>query len=462
MRRLRAHVPGDFQAVVRWDRRALAWNCFQASLVLLVASVLYQRPLVAIRSDHSSVLLRPWDFAWLLFVLASAGALATLRPPVNLRLDVRKALGSPLALLLAYGALGVISLTWHYVAFRGDGLRDAVIGAARILGAGYLATVLVLLWTERLARILRATVVASALIAAALALHGYLFAASDNGLGVTRAGGPFGNFFADATVDRWWAQTAASTELGFWLAAAVIVLCLWGLDPVHRNHAARLRAASGAGTLLVLVAALAVTHSRESWVALCGGTLIVSWALRDRLSLRGLGRGAAAALVVVVALVVLIPSVGSRLSESFQTDTHAYRTGPEARLEAWKDSVRIGNLRFPIGWGVSGVSAHVDRFGRGTAENMFLQAYMETGILGLALLVGLVATGARIGLRRLRTAPSDADAGLAAGLLALLAIHGLFGNSLGDPSVQILVGVAVASAIAADATAYDPPGDEPP
>jgi len=46
---------------------------------------------------------------------------------------------------------------------------------------------------------------------------------------------------------------------------------------------------------------------------------------------------------------------------------------------------------------------------------------------------------------------------LPAALFAVLLIHGLFGNSLGDPSVQILVGLAVAAAVAAAAPDGHPP-----
>jgi hypothetical protein len=430
---------------------------FQASSVLLVATVLFQRPLLAITSGGSSLLLRPWDIAWLLFIPASAAALLTRERSTSVRqLSERLGRTAP-ALLLAYGALGLASLTWHYVAFRGDAFLDAIVGAGRILAVAYLAVALVLLWTERLARLLRATVVVSALIAAAMALHAYVFATSPAGLGVTRAGGPFGNAFADAAFDRWWAYPAASTELGVWLAGAIVVLVLWSLDPALRIRAPRLRAAGLACAMLLLVVALALTHSRESWVALCGGALIVAWGLRARVSRRQAAAAAAAAAAVVIALVIALPSAGARLTESFQSGSFANVTGPQARFEAWVDSVRIGNDRFPIGWGVSGVSSHADRFGRSTAENMYLQSYMETGILGIALLVALMAAGTRAGLRRLRAAPHDAAGGLAAGLLGVLAVHGVFGNSLGDPSVQILVGVAVAASIARGGAGRDAP-----
>jgi O-antigen ligase len=456
----RVRVPGELRAGLSAGRGIISFKLLQASIVLLIATVLWQRPLLAIRSGDASLLVRPWDVVWLLVLLASAAALLSARPCVSLRgITLRDALRSPLALLFAYAALGAISLSWCVLAFRSDGLPAAVVGAGRLVAVAYLAAVLVLFWSDRLARILRIVFLASALIAAAMAVWAYQFSMSAAGVGVTRAGGPFGNYFADVTADRWWAYPAGSTELGYWLAAAVIVLCPWALDPAWRNGGSlKIRAACGVAALLLLVGTLALTHSRESWVAVAGGALVVAYGLRDRISLRHV---AAAVVVVALALLVLVPSLGNRLSATFQPGTYEYITGPQARWESWTDGVRIGNDRFPIGWGITGVSAHDDRFGRRTAENVFLQSYMETGLLGFTLLLGLVVGGARAGLRRLRAVPSDPAAGLAVALLAVLGLHGVFGNTLGDPSVQVLLGVAIASATAA-AAARDPAVDRHP
>ena len=245
---------------------------------------------------------------------------------------------------------------------------------------------------------------------------------------MTRAGGPFGNFFADGTADRWWAYPAASTELGFWLASASVILGLWGFDPALRGRRAALKLAGGAVGLGLLIVALALTHSRESFVALLLAALVVTFTLHRR---RRLPRPSG-------------PARGYSWRRSCSSRARYCRADGEYRVSGsfapacrcrrrhgWKRG-KTECASAPGGFLSAGeweACPHMrTALGAARPENTFLQAYMETGMTECPTAAGAVLVGARAGLRRLSIAPQNVAAGLAGALLTVLAIHGTFGT----------------------------------
>jgi drug/metabolite transporter (DMT)-like permease len=99
--------------------------------------------------------------------------------------------------------------------------------------------------------------------------------------------------------------------------------------------------------------------------------------------------------------------------------------------------------RFPIGWGIGGVEEHPQRFGRTTAENVVIQAWMQTGLFGVVLLLSWFWSAIWLGGRYLRRDRTDFVALFAVGVMLSVVAQGIFGYSLGDPTVQVLVAIAM-------------------
>ena len=410
-----------------------------ACALLLIATMLVQRPLLEVRGSGASLLIRSWDLAWLLLAVVALPMLVARRAEV--RAAVWPPRGSALALYALFAALAVVSLSWELATFGADGFVAAAVRAGRMAMVAVLAVALLLVWSARVARILAVAIVAASVVAALLAVGAWLLdSAPGTGAGVTRAGGPFGNAYADGTRDRWWAAPAASTNLGFWLGVSIALLA-GGLAAARGRRRLLLGAA-----LVPALAGLIATHSRESFVATAFGLAVLAVALSRQGVLPRLRLLVPAAVIAVAVALVAIPSLRERVLDSFRPGTFAYGTGPAARLDAWEDGLRIGTRRAPVGWGVGGVEEHPERFGRGTVENVFLQAYVQTGVAGALLLLAAVLTGLLGSLRALRGDRAGPLLGVA--VFGVLLAHGMFGNTIGDPTVQVLLACGLAAAAA--------------
>ncbi|MDP9309080.1 MAG: hypothetical protein M3P15_12355 [Actinomycetota bacterium] len=342
-----------------------------------------------------------------------------------------------------------VSLIWVAATFRTDGLISSFVSASRFVLIAYAAIMLPLaLDRHRLRRVVIAAAIAG-LVGGVYALYALYHetvsvstAAGPARVGVTRPGGPFGNYFADGSADHWWVQSAASTNLGFWLGVSLAVVAAIAVRSWRRRQrllfaGACLSAAAGAF-------ALAATASREAWV---GGLLVLALvaALFGRNhSYRGWSLVGLAVTGACAAILVFVPSVRTRLADTVTPGTFSFRTGPQARVHAWAAGLRIGAERFPIGWGIGGVEEHADRFGRATAENMFIQVWMQTSILGVVVFVGWFVLAAIAALRGLRAGSHELLAVFPAVVLLLLFAHGMFGYAIGDPTIQVLIAIALA------------------
>ena len=407
-----------------------------AAIELLIASMLWQRPFVQMQLGAGVFLIRPWDLAWLVFGALAATLVVRRRGPA-----VRAALTGSALFYWLFVAAAALSLVWTYATFGQDGFAPSVVRLLRLVGVGLLSVSLVLIADVDVRRILVAGVVAVSLIAAVMALWG-LATAGSGGVGgdVTRAGGPFGNFRADGTGANWWTQAAGVNYLGFWLAVSLAVIAGWLSGPGAKSWRAALAGAALAG---VLIASLVATHSRESWIAAIAAVGVVLW-FQHRPPLRSRWTGfALVALLALVSVVLLLASVRERVFDTFKPGTFSYVSGPQARLEAWEQGWNWAIDRFPIGWGLGAIEEHPRLFGGATAENMLLQAFAQIGLPGLVFLVLFLVTAFETSLRALGESTGDAGCIFAAGFFTAIWVHGIFGNTLGDPTVQVLLGCAL-------------------
>jgi O-antigen ligase len=416
---------------------------------LLVASVLFQEPLVHLKAFGGALSVHVWDIVWLALVGATFTRFLALR-----RSDFRE-LKPPVLSFVLYSVLVIVSLTWTAATFHTDGLAASVIRAGHFGLVAYAAVVLPLvLGATAVRRVILVTATAG-VIGAAEALYAYRFetkaihtASGSAQIRVTRVGGPFGNYFADGTPDHSWVQHSAATNLGLWLAITIAVLLAAVVTAPRVTVRARLFAAvavsCATGTLLALI----FTGSREAWLAgvLVIGLLVALW--RSHLQRRTRLLAALALLIGGILVITLAAGTRARIVDTFRPGTFSFATGPKARTNAWLDGLRIGFDRFPIGWGIGGVEEHADRFGRATAENVVIQAWMQTGVLGVVLLLGWFWSTFRWATEFLPKHRLDVLALFPAVVVLSVFAEGVFGYSLGDPTIQILVAIGL-SAIAA-------------
>jgi O-antigen ligase len=144
-------------------------------------------------------------------------------------------------------------------------------------------------------------------------------------------------------------------------------------------------------------AGLLATYARGAWVGAVIGVVVVA-ALVDRRLLARLA-------VLVVAVVVLVPSVGARITD-LEGERHLSGTAGNSltwRLDYWGEVLDLaGN---PVtGIGLTGVSARLT-----TAvppHNDFLRVYVETGLMGLAAYGALLGAMGWVAWRAARRAPT--------------------------------------------------------
>ena len=93
----------------------------QASIALLVVSMLVQVPLVELTSGSTSMSIRSWDLAWALFTILALPWLWRRRARVDQLLSSR---APPLQLLVLFALLSIVSLSWGYLNFGSSELLE--------------------------------------------------------------------------------------------------------------------------------------------------------------------------------------------------------------------------------------------------------------------------------------------------------------------------------------------------
>jgi len=204
-------------------------------------------------------------------------------------------------------------------------------------------------------------------------------------------------------------------------------------------------------TAVVVVEAvgLAFTDSRGPFAGFVVGLVVFGLALAQAWQMRWLGRASLAASVLVASVLLavnLLPLAGrlggSGAARLVQWSPQTSGTS-EVRLLIWRPALELVARRPLLGCGpetllscyylvyptalrhIEAPNAVPDR-----THNIFLDAAAETGLLGLAALLLLLATTAHALLRLVRHAAHPATRALAAALLAALAGHlveGFFG-----------------------------------
>jgi putative inorganic carbon (HCO3(-)) transporter len=296
---------------------------------------------------------------------------------------------SPLGVaLLVVGATGLIS------ALGADRPANSLLEALRILTVVVMFVVLEqLVPDERYAR----RVLLAAYVALALAL-GYTLLASLGGNppaevkgSFVRISGPF----------------AQSTTFGRYL----MFLVVFGVA-IYRYVTGRLRAALAVLITLSLVFLL-LTNTRSAILGVAVGLIVVALVQRS-------GRMLAALAAAAVLGLALMPAVGERFAQL--ADARQVGGAPTGNTLAWRfgywaEIVPLAN-RNPV----TGIGPNMTQFQTDEAKkphNDFLRAYLETGLVGLAAYLAMIALLVHTGLQALRRAPPGTlQRGVAAGFLS--------------------------------------------
>lgn len=149
------------------------------------------------------------------------------------------------------------------------------------------------------------------------------------------------------------------------------------------------------GYVAVLGVVVMLTYSRGGWIALLIAATYLGYRRRRWVPI--------AVLVLAAGLVAFVPSVGDRLSDLSDDETWlpegVPRNSLEWRFQYWGDLIPLADAS-PI----TGIGPQVVLNSRPEAlepHNVFVQSYVELGILGLAALVGvIVASGVALARRR--------------------------------------------------------------
>ena len=193
------------------------------------------------------------------------------------------------------------------------------------------------------------------------------------------------------------------------------------------------------GAAVLGSAALVLTQSRSGWL---GGLVGIGAVV---LVLGGL-RWAVPALAMVVIVALIVTPVGDRLAtgawdgwRTLRSEEHsAGRTfATEERLAHWRAALRMARAQPLLGVGAGNFSARFREFtsgerfrvSRGHAHNAYLQVAAQTGLLGLAAYLALLATAGFRLVRALRRAVNPEERALVVGAIGVtlaLAVHGAF------------------------------------
>jgi O-antigen ligase len=250
-------------------------------------------------------------------------------------------------------------------------------------------------------------------------------------------------------------------------AEAVAVALPFGMARVAGAGTQRLRLAAAASLALQLVY-LAVTRTRGAWLGAAAGIAGFLFLNRPPLSRRAL----------VCAMVVLVVTLGAAMlpgrmhprdvhdAKRFASGLGFVRTavdpaasGARARLGLWRRSLLLAREHPLVGVGPGNFAVLFPRYAEPgatadrvlsptmaprRAHNDLLERLVDTGLIGLAALLAVLAAAARLAWKRTRaSAAGGEDAALsaaAAGSLAALVVCGMTGFPLAMPATGVLFG----------------------
>jgi O-Antigen ligase len=348
---------------------------------------------VLIAADQGSYFERSWP--WVGLALAAAGALALLAPA-----EVR--VGRPSQLLIA-ATVGIslwTLISWFWSAEPSNTLDEALRGPIYIAAA---VTFVVL-----------------------AGMGGALGIACGVAAGTTGIAA-YALWHRGLTGDQ---STLLAEPLGY--ANALGALCAIGVGVVAvlawRGRRHPLVAAAGAVAAVLLVAALALTRSRGSWVALAAALIVVVAGRRRRFAVAGLAAGlvAVSLLTVFTPAPSLLQARGAYWQAAWQVvERHPFLGSGAGTYDlAWAAYGEIGRWKEAL-----------------DAHSLYVETLAEMGPLGFLIVLGLLAPlAAAVGSERL---PAGRSAALA-GAVAFL-VHAGLDWDWEFPAVTV-VGIACLSA----------------
>ena len=231
---------------------------------------------------------------------------------------------------------------------------------------------------------------------------------------------------------------------GFMEACALLSLGT-ALGTARRNPSLALLL-GGASALMGI--SLVLSHSRGGLIAASAGVVVLAVLSRRE---EGRGRQWIVAGVVTVAL-FLAAFAPASLSERLSTFGHPREDNSiQFRLDLWSDSSGLFADSPLVGTGlgtyasvIPGYRTGIDETRAEFAESDWLQLASETGLLGLFLTIGFLASVGRLGFHAIVSQRSSRDRGMLAGALAAsaaLLVHGIYDFNLHIPSNALLFAI---------------------
>lgn len=264
------------------------------------------------------------------------------------------------------------------------------------------------------------------------------------------------------------AETFGSTDLqgtfsnrnaaGLFLDVALCALI--GLFPNRKPDLARLMGGVGVGILLVI--GLVLTRSRSSMgLAMVPFALFMIQVLRsrllDRMSMKTMVAAALGIMVLVAGTAVL-----THTNQRVQFSLSRFDDLQDARPFIWADTMSSINRYWPIGSGVGTfdevfqVDETLEHLGvgrAGRAHNDYLEVALESGIFGIALIIGWAAFLLRESYLAARLEGSTL---VSFAVLSVLALQSVLDYPLRNQTLLCVAGLMLALSIRPPAAFEDP------
>lgn len=205
---------------------------------------------------------------------------------------------------------------------------------------------------------------------------------------------------------------------------------IWALDQRDRAHVWAMAA------YVVIWAGLLATFTRA---AIGVSTLQLGIILASRRRVTGLALAGAVGLAVLLAGIIAVPGLAT-----FVLETITWQSGSStSHVKDWVAGI-TAFLEQPWGYGLGTADQSAVRGGLEpiTADNLYLTYAVQTGVLGLLLVLGTLGSFLRAGARLRHTGRSESERAL--GMTVLLAtlgivLYGMTSVIFGDPIVSYLL-----------------------
>lgn len=217
------------------------------------------------------------------------------------------------------------------------------------------------------------------------------------------------------------------------------------LGTARRNPSLALLLGGSAGLMAI---SLVLSHSRGGLIAAAAGAVVLI-AFSRREGSHRYQWIASGIIAVALFLAVFAPS---SLSERLSTlEKPGEDSAIQFRLDLWSDSIGLFTSSPIVGTGLGTYASVIPGFRTGVdetraefAESDWFQLACETGLVGLLLAVGLLATVGRLAVRAIGNEESSRSRGILLGALAAsasLVVHGIYDFNLHIPSNALLFAI---------------------